>query len=280
MIVVTGATGNVGSLLVEALADSGHAVTAVSRGVTSPLLARQGVTPVVADLADAAGLAPALDGAEALFLMVSGAGAHVDGAAVLRYAAEAGVQRVVLLSSQAAGTRPESVSHAPLAALEQVVRSSGLAWTILRPGGFTTNAFAWVESIRAQRKIYAPYADVALPAVDPLDIAEVAAAALTGDGHAGRTYILTGPEPTSPRRRSEILGAALGEHLDFVELEHDRARAQLLQSMPEPVADGTLAILGQPTAEELRVSADVRTVLGRPATSFAVWAGRSIDAFR
>ncbi|MCK9795396.1 NAD(P)H-binding protein [Isoptericola sp. 4D.3] len=280
MIVVTGATGNVGRPLVDFLAGAGHAVTAVSRGVTSPPPARRGVTPMVADLADADALVPVLRGAKALFLLVSGAGGHVDGRAVLGRAAGAGVSRVVLLSSQAAGTRPGSVSHAPLAALEAEVRSSGLEWTVLRPGGFTTNAFAWVPSIRAQRTVFAPYADVALPAVDPLDIAEVAAAALAGDGHAGRTYTLTGPEPTSPRRRAELLGAALGEELTFVELGHDQARAQLLRVMPEPVADGTLDILGRPTPEEVRVSPDVEGVLGRPATSFAAWAGGQVDVFR
>ncbi|MBB1157234.1 NAD(P)H-binding protein [Amycolatopsis dendrobii] len=280
MIVVTGATGNVGRLLVESLAGAGHAVTAVSRGVTSPPPARPGVTSMVADLADAGSLVPALKGADALFLLVSGAGAHVDGEAVLRAAAEAGVSRVVLQSSQAAGTRPHAVSHAPLAALEETVRSSGLEWTVLRPGGFTTNTFAWISTIRAQRKVFSPFGDIALPAVDPLDIAEAAAAALTGDGHAGQTYVLTGPEATSPRQRTEILGAALGEPLEFVELGRAQAREQMVQQMPEPVADGTLDILGKPLAEEIRSSLDVEKVLGRPATSFASWVGRSVDAFR
>jgi len=116
--------------------------------------------------------------------------------------------------------------------------------------------------------------------VDPLDIADVAAAALTGDVHTGRTYTLTGPEPTSPRHRTEILADALGEHLELVELSHDQARDELLHVMPEPVADGTLAILGSPTADELAVSPDVEDVLGRPATSFAAWARRSVEAFR
>ncbi|WP_406635754.1 NAD(P)H-binding protein [Amycolatopsis sp. WGS_07] len=280
MIVVTGATGNVGRLLTESLAKSGHAVTAVSRGVTSPMPSRPGITPMVADLADADSLAPALKGAEALFLLVSGAGAHVNGEAVLQAAAEAGVERVVVQSSQAVGTRPDKDSHAPLAALEETVRSSGLEWTVIRPGGFTTNAFAWILSIRAQRKVFSPFGDVALPAVDPLDIAAVAEAALTEDGHGGQTYVLTGPEATSPRQRAEILGNVLGERLEFVELDRDQAREQMLQLMPEPVADGTLAILGEPTPEELRISPDVEKVLGRSATSFESWASRSVDAFR
>lgn len=280
MIVVTGATGNVGRLLVESLTESGHVVTAVSRGLTTPPPSLPGVTPMVADLADADSLVPALKGADALFLLVSGAGAHIDGEAVLQTAVDAGIKRVVLQSSQAAGTRPDAVSHAPLAALEETVRSSGLEWTVLRPGGFTTNTFAWIPSIRAQRTVFSPFGDVALPAVDPLDIAEVAAAALTGDGHAGQAYVLTGPEATSPRQRAEILGAALGEPLEFVELGREQAREQMLQLMPEPVADGTLAILGEPLPEEARISPDVETVLGRPATSFASWASRNADAFR
>ncbi|MBD8080396.1 NAD(P)H-binding protein [Cellulosimicrobium arenosum] len=280
MIVVTGATGNVGRPLVESLARSGHAVTAVSRGISSPPPTLPGVTSITADLADPPSLTSALKGATALYVLVSGAGAHVDGPAVLRRAAEAGVERVVLQSSQAAGSRPDAVSHAPLAALEQQVRSSGMAWTILRPGGFTTNAFAWTPSIRELRTVFAPYADVALPAVDPLDIADVAAAALTDDVHTGRSYTLTGPETTSPRGRTEILADALGEELAFVELEHAQARDQLLHVMPERVADGTLAILGRPTPDERRVSPDIESVLGRPATSFATWARRNIEAFR
>ncbi|OFI38776.1 NmrA family transcriptional regulator [Arthrobacter sp. SW1] len=280
MIVVTGATGNVGRVLVESLAGAGHPVTAVSRGMSSPLPARRGVTPIAADLAHADSLAPALKGAQALFLMVSGAGAHVDGAAVMQRAAEAGVKRVVLQSSQAAGTRPGSPSHAPLVALEQAVRESGLQWTILRPGGFASNVFAWAPSIRQERKVFAPYADVALPAVDPADIAGVAAACLTSDAHAGKRYVLTGPEPSSPRQRAAVLAEAIGERVDFVELGHDQARAQLLEVMPEAVADGTLAILGRPTAEELQVSPDVETVLGRPARTFAAWAQRNAEAFR
>ena len=279
MIVVTGATGNVGRPLVGALANAGHTVTAVSRGTTASLPSRPGLVPVIADLADARSLEPALRGAKALFLLVSGAGAHVDGPAVLRAAADAGVSRVVLLSSQAAGTRPDSVSHAPLAALEDALRSCGLEWTILRPSGFATNAFAWIPSIREHRTVLAPFADVALPVVDPLDIAAVAAQALTDGSHAGATYVLTGPAPASPRERTQILADALGEPLGFEELSKDEARAQLLRFMPEPVADGTLDILGQPTQEEQRVSPDVRVVTGRSAHTFADWARRNVDAF-
>jgi len=275
MIVVTGATGNVGRPLVEALVKAGKEVTAVSRG-DGP----QGVRHARADLAEPASLRPVLAGAEALFLLVSGAGAHLDPRAIVEAARAGGVRRIVLLSSQAAMTRPGSVSHAPLRAIEEVVEQSGLDWTLLRPSGFASNAFAWVPSVRAERTVAAPFGSVRLPIVDPLDIAEVAAAVLTGDGHAGRAYEITGPEATTPRQRAQAIGDALGEPVRFVEQTPAEARAQMLQFMPEPVVDGTLAIIGEPTEAEQRVSPDVERLLGRKAYTFAEWVQRNVTAFR
>ncbi|MFJ2199780.1 NAD(P)H-binding protein [Streptomyces violaceusniger] len=281
MIVVTGATGNVGRPLVEALAAVGEQVTAVSRrpgGTELP----EGVRHHQADLADPGSLRPALDGADALFLLF--AGELLTGERpvreLLETAGSAGVRRVVVLSSQAAETRPQAISHAPLRALEEAVRASGLDWTVLRPGGFGSNAFAWAESVRTRRTVAAPFGDVGLPVVDPADIAEVAAATLRGRGHAGRTYELTGPAPVSPRQQAQTIGDALGEPVRFTGLSREQARAELLRFMPEPVADGTLDILGEPTAAEQRVSPDVERVLGRPPRAFADWAMRNIAAFR
>jgi uncharacterized protein YbjT (DUF2867 family) len=275
MIVITGATGNVGRPLVEALVKAGKEVTAVSRG-DGPA----GVRHARADLAEPAGLRPVLAGAEALFLLVSGAGAHLDPEAIVDAARAGGVRRIVLLSSQAAVTRPGSVSHAPLRRIEEVVERSGLEWTHLRPSGFASNAFAWVPSVRGERTVAAPFGDVGLPVVDPLNIAEVAAAVLIGEGHAGRAYEITGPETTTPRQRAEAIGDALGEPVRFVEQTAAEARAQMLRFMPEPVVEGTLAIIGEPVEGERRVSHDVERLLGRKPYTFAEWAQRNVTAFR
>jgi uncharacterized protein YbjT (DUF2867 family) len=252
VIVVTGATGNVGRPLMELLGDK-------AVGVSRPQV----------DLARPETLEPVLEGAEALFLLFAGdlLGPDTDIAAVLDVAKSSGVQRVVLLSSQGAGTRPDMIPHSRLALFEEAVRQSSLEWTILRPSGFFTNTYAWAGGVAA-----APFADVALPFVDPADIAAVAAAALQG-GHEGRTYVLTGPEAMTPRERAEALS------LPFVEQSVEEARAQMSQFMPPPVVDGTLNILGSPLAEEQQVSDHVEQVTGRQATRFADWAARNAEAF-
>ncbi|MEV4760884.1 NAD(P)H-binding protein [Micromonospora sp. NPDC049559] len=281
MIVVTGATGNVGRALVEALAAAGERVTATSRNVAAAAVP-EGVLARPANLADPESLRPLLDGADALFLHDGGAGAGVlSPRDVLDVAKAGGVGRVVLLSSQGVATRPESPSHGiAMRAVEDAVQESGLDWTILRPGGFNTNSYAWIPSVRAERTVAAPFGDVSLPTVDPLDIAEVAAVALREDGHVGRIYTLTGPARTTPRQRAEAIGEAIGEPIRFVEQTLDEARAQMLQFMPEPVAETTLAVLGRPTAAEQQVSPDVERVLGRPAGAFADWARRNAAAFK
>lgn len=278
MIVVTGATGNIGRPLVAELARRGHDVTAVSRAGTAPLKDPR-VRGVSADLADPDGLRAAVGGASTLLLLVPGAGGHLDRERIIGAVADAGVRRLVLVSSQAAGTRPESLSHRPMAELEKLVQGSGLDWTVLRPAGFYTNAFAWIPTVRAERAVHAPFGDVALPGIDPLDIADVAAAALTQDGHTGRTYELTGPDATTPRERTAALGTALGMPLTFAELTREQALGGMLEVMPEEIAEGTLSILGQPTPQERAVSPDVEAVLGRPGRTFADWAHRNAPAF-
>ncbi|MEI5099361.1 NAD(P)H-binding protein [Streptomyces sp. PmtG] len=286
MIVVTGATGNIGRTLVPLLADAGEDVVAVSRRERPADLPAgdlpAGVRHARADVGSAASMRPVLDGADALFLLLGGElnshGEHPD--ALLDAAARAGVKRVVLVSSQLNSTRPKAPSHARLRQFEAAVRGSGLGFTVLRPSGFASNAFAWADAVRAERTVLAPFGDVALPVVDPADIAGVAAAALLEDGHLGRTYELTGPQAVSPRQQAAAIAEALGEEVAFVELTRAQAHAQLARFMPEEAIGGTLDVLGVPLPAEREVSGDVERVTGRPARPFAAWAARNLPAFR
>jgi len=271
MIVVTGATGNVGRPLVRALAAAGEDVTAVSRSIAD---APTGVRRHQADLAEPETLKPALEGADAVFLLTSGdfitRGNLNDVVQIVR---AAGVERVVLLSSQGVGSERHPAN------LEEAVMQSGLEWTMLRPGNFSSNALQWAESVRSQRVVSAPFGDVALPAIDPDDIAEVAAAVLREPGHAGGIYTLTGPTPITPKEQAAAIADAVGEPVRFVELSHAEARGRMLEYMPERVADATLDILGAPSIAEQEVSPDVEKVLGRPARTFADWVARNVEAF-
>lgn len=279
MIVVTGATGNIGQPLTQALAEAGEQVTAVSRHTAA---VPDGVRHVVADLAEPAGLRPALDGAKALFLLLSG-DLHATGAApadIIGEAASAGVRRVVLLSTLGVVTRPFGETRIAMRALEDTLRESGLEWAILRPGGFASNALWWAESVRARQVVAAPFGDIGVPVIDPADIAAVAAACLLEDRHTGAAYELTGPEVITPRRQTEAIAAALGTPVRFHQLTREEAKAAMSRSMPAELADDTLDILGSPSPAESRVSPDVERILGRAPRPFADWAARHVAAFR
>ncbi|MEU9410334.1 NAD(P)H-binding protein [Streptomyces sp. NPDC048281] len=289
MITVTGATGTIGRTLVDLLTEAGEEeVVAVSRRPRQGSSAVPGVRWAEGHVGDAASMRAPLTGARALFIVLGGElnafGENPE--LLLRAASDAGVERVVLVSSQVSATRPEAPSHARLREFEAAVRASGLDSTILRPGGFASNALAWADTIRTKRTVFAPFADVALPVVDPADIAAVAAKELRsvredGEvGHGVRVYELTGPELISPRQQVAVISAALGEEVTFVELSREEAHAAMARFMPEEAVEGTLDVLGAPLPAESRVGADVATVLGRPAGGFAGWAGRNVQAFR
>ncbi|MCI3928565.1 SDR family oxidoreductase [Streptomyces sp. AN091965] len=279
MIVVTGATGNVGRPLTQALAAAGEQVTAVSRHAAD---VPDGVRHIRADLSEPQGLTPVLEGAKALFLLLSGDLHAPDArpADLIDRAAASGVRKVVLLSSQGVATRPQGPSRVAMRALEDALRDSGPDWAVVRPGGFASNALAWAESVRTQGTVAAPFGDAGVPVVDPADIAEVAAACLLDDRHTGGIYELTGPEVITPRQQAQTIATALGSPVRFHELTRAEARAAMVQAVPAELADDTLDIIAAPNAAELRISPDVERVLGRTPRPFGDWVERNIAAFR
>lgn len=142
------------------------------------------------------------------------------------------------------------------------MRNSGVDWAVLRPGGFASNALWWAESVRTQGVVAAPFGDTGVPIIDPLDIAEVAAACLVDDRHTGGVYELTGPAVITPREQAAAIAAALGSSVRFHGLTRAEAKAGMTRGMPAELADDTLDILG------------------RPPRSFAEWVTRNVAAFR
>jgi uncharacterized protein YbjT (DUF2867 family) len=103
---------------------------------------------------------------------------------------------------------------AAFAAREQVLRESGLGVTYLRPSAFASNTFAWRDSIRAG-KVTDPTGDGVLAVMDPEDIARVAVAALIDDGHAGKGYLLTGPQALTAREQVATIAEVTGRSIGF-----------------------------------------------------------------
>ncbi|MFH9041917.1 SDR family oxidoreductase [Streptomyces sp. NPDC017966] len=277
MILVTGATGNIGSALVRQLHGAGASPV---RGLTRDAARASfpdGVEAVEGDLARPASLKPALDGVRSLFL-VPGMGTDAD---VLAAARQTGVEHVVLVSSITVRTHPHLPAAAENLAVERLLQDSGMSWTILRPTQFASNALWWAESIREHRSIRVPYADTGLPAVHPADIAAVARAALTGPGHHGRTYALTGPERITPRQQARAIGAALGDEVSVEEISREEAHRQMAPFMGAQTAHAVLDLTGGDVNDELLTVHDtVPRVTGSPARPFAQWAAENVAAFR
>jgi uncharacterized protein YbjT (DUF2867 family) len=273
MILVTGATGNIGTATITALRETGAPVRAVSRSEQDwPA----GVEGVVGDLGDPS-IAAAAEGVEAAFLLAGYGGE----AALLEALRATGARRVVLLSSSSA---PSGAMHNAVARYhllsEQAVARSGLGWTYLRPNSFYANALRWLPQLRAGDVVRGPFGSVPIAAVDPADVAAVAALALTTGDHAGQAYRLSGPQALRPAEQVEILGAAIGRDLRWEGWSDEQSRTELEAQMPAEYAAAFVEFFVDGIVDETTVQPTVPELLGRPAATFGSWAAANADAFR
>ncbi|WP_410569111.1 NAD(P)H-binding protein [Amycolatopsis sp. cmx-4-61] len=279
MIFVLGATGKVGRALVPALLDAGAAVRALTR---DPAKAR--IDPraeVVRGDLDTSDLAPLLDGTDRVFVLTQGHSADRE-AAVAQAAAQTGVSHLVKLSTTGVHfgqTDPITRTHAEA---EQAIREAGPAWTILRPGAFMDNRFAWLGTIREENAVYVPEGDPASALVHVRDIAAVATLALTTSGHEGATYELTGGEALTTEQQVAVLSEAIGRPVKYVEEPESAARERMVRQFgwPAEAVDGFFALKRESGAHEHVVFDTVERLLGRPPLTFAAWARENASAYR
>ncbi|ELS58909.1 NAD(P)H-binding protein [Streptomyces viridochromogenes] len=277
MILVTGATGNVGSALLQELRTFGAGPL---RGLTRDAARAafpEGVEAVEGDFARAASLRPALEGVRSLFL-VSRVGPDAE---ILDAARRAGVEHVVLVSSITVQTHPHLGPARENLAVEQLLKDSGMRWTVLRPTQFASNALWWAGAIRERAEVRVPCADVGLPTIHPADIASVARVALTEPGHQERTYALTGPELISARQQVRAIAAVLGREVPLAGISREEAHRRMAVFMGDEAADAVLDLTGGDVNDELLTVRDtVARITGAPARTFRQWAAEHADAFR
>lgn len=274
-ILVTGATGNVGRLVVDHLVGAGVQVRALTNKPQKAKLPT-GVEVVEGYLGRPNTLPAALEGIERLYL----APLPHTVREVVRLAREAGVGYIVDLSSSNADSEAAGdPSGWHYYAVERAVEESGIAWTHLRPGEFMTNTLGWAEQIRTTGVVRAPHANAATAMIDLDDIAAVAARVLREDGHVGKKYELTGPAAIKRVDLARQIGEVIGREIRFEEQTREEALAELTPIMGEWAAwyvDGFAMLVDHPQP----VSPNVEKLTGRPATTFAQWAARNAAAFR
>lgn len=281
MILITGATGNIGLELARELDRMGAELRVLVRDP-----ARAGGLParaerVIGDLGKPETLTPAFAGVDKLFLLTQGIGTDYAAFAVAA-AKAAGVSHLVFVSSY-------SVLSEPLPAMarwhherEEIIRASGVPATILRPSGFMTNALDWLPTIR-EGYVIDPIGPGRYAPIDPADIAAVAARVLTGDGHGGQEYAPTGHELFTVAEQVRVLAQAIGREIAVREAATpaDAIRSRFPSGAPQALADAITEGFRLMRADTVGFRTDdVERLLGRRPRTFADWCARNADRFR
>ena len=280
-VLVTGATGRVGRVVVDLLIDAGVPVRALTHRSEAAATLPANVEVVTGDLTVPESLDAALRGVSAVFLVWTVPPTTVP-AVVERLATYA--RRVVFLSSPHQTPHPFFQQPNPMAVLhadiERLIAASGLESTIIRPGMFASNAlFWWASAIRADGVVRWPYGAAETAPVDDRDVAAVVARTLSQDGHVGGDYVLTGPESLSQAEQVRIIGDVLGRPITFQELSPDEFRSETEGTWPPPVVDMLLAAWGATMGTPAFLTSTVSNILGSAPRSFRQWVADNATAF-
>jgi len=281
-VLVTGATGRVGRVVVDLLVDAGVPVRALTHRSEAAATLPANVEVVTGDLTVPESLDAGLQGVGAVFLVWT-APPTTAPAVVERLATH--TRRVVFLSSPHQTPHPFFQQPNPMAVLhadiERLIAAAGLESTIIRPGMFASNVVLWwAPPIRAGGVVRWPYGAAETAPIDERDVAAVAARALYEDGHAGGDYVLTGPESLSQAEQVGVIGEVLGRPIRFEELSPEEFRRETAGVWPGPILDMLLAAWGATMGRGAFVTSTVADVTGSPARTFRQWVVDHADAFR
>ena len=281
MILVLGATGTTGAEVARQLIAKGQKPRLLVR---SPEKAREfeGKAEIVrGDMDSKDSLVSALRGIEKLYLVSAGTNGIDLEINAIDAAKKAGVRHVVKLSVIGADA-PALTFSKWHARSEKHLIGSGLAWTMVRPANFMSNALMWAPTIKTQQAFYQPTGEGRWAAIDPADIGAAAVTALTTAGHEGKGYTLTGPESLSGAGYAATLSSVLGKPVKFVDVPPDAAKDGMLKSgIPSAYVDALLDLFAAMKAGKAEAVTDtVERVTGRKPGTFESWARRNVAAFK
>jgi uncharacterized protein YbjT (DUF2867 family) len=276
VVLVTGATGNTGSALLQQLEKRVAGVRAMVRSPGDAVrLPTRSATVVVGNFDDPRSLEAALEGVSRAYLVTpSSPDAEAQQMRFAELAAAAGVRRLVKLSQFAASESSPVRFLRYHAAVERRIRELGIGFTFLRPNLYFQGLLAFQPMIAAQGHFVAPIGDARVSAVDVRDIAAVAASALTEEGHDGKTYMITGPAAVTHTEMASALSKAIGKPVAFIDVPPDAfASALKAAGVPAWQVDGLVEDYAHyARGEAATISPHVREVTGvepRDVGSFA-----------
>ncbi|MFO0660862.1 MAG: SDR family oxidoreductase [Polyangiaceae bacterium] len=285
-ILVTGATGTVGTQVVKALAEkSGTQVRVGVRNASSYKgTTNDRIKAVELDWANAESQRAALAGVDRAFLLTPFVPNQVEiGTSFVDLAKQAGVKHLVKLSAIGCEIEPGIQLGRWHRAIEKHVEASGLAWTFLRPNNFMENFIGYYPP-QGDGNIYLPFGDGSVSWIAARDIGEVAAVTLTEsiEKHAGQAYVLTGSEALSVKQVAAILSSATERSISFVDVPEEAARKAMLDAqLPAWMVDAMMELHAIDKAGYASaVSPLVQQLTGRSPTSFADFARQNAAAWR
>jgi uncharacterized protein YbjT (DUF2867 family) len=283
MLLVTGATGTTGMEVLRALKGRGAEARALVRDETKAHHLRDlGFTPVTGDLGDPRTLGPALEGVERAYLVSPASPMQSElEQAFLETAREAGVKHIVKLSVIGASEEAPGRFARSHGKVERALKDSEMAWTLLRATGFMQNTLGWGARVQ-DGTFYTPVPDAAFSIVDARDVADVAALALTGDGHEGKAYGLSGPEAISYRDQAKRVFAAAGREVEVAEVPVEAVKRELVRAgVPPWNAEGLCELFEVYAAgAATMVTSGVQDALGRPPRDLDTFAKDHVEAFK
>jgi len=280
-ILVIGGTGTVGSQVVSQLLERGVPVRILVRNPEKVQFPAQ-VEVVRGDLTLPETLDAGLHGIDVVFLVwVAPPVAVVPALEKITKQAS----RVVFLSAPL--KTPHPLFQQPNSArnlglrIEELIESSGVQWTFLRPGMFAANATVWWGAqIRDGNAVRWPYLGVPTAPIDERDIATIAVHTLTESSHGSAEYVITGPQSLTHYEQISTIGEVLGRSLQIEELCPEEARRELLPAFPRPVVNMLLDAWAAASGQPAFVSSTFQEIVRKPPRSFSAWASDNASFFR